>query len=79
MNKERIQKLINELNIVSEKYTDNEFNVAVYIYCRCGIFTFNNYINEDNLEMIENEIKQQESIFNGELNYKVTRILERED
>ncbi len=79
MARERIEKLINELDNISEKYTDNEFNIAVYIYCRCGIFKFNNYINEDDLEMIEKEIKQQESIFNEDLNYKVTRILEHED
>lgn len=79
MARERIEKLINELDNISEKHTDNEFNIAVYIYCRCGIFTFNNYINENDLEMIENEIKQHESIFNEDLNYKVTRILERED
>ena len=44
MDREKIEKIINELDKISQKNYNDDFILALYVYVRFGIFEFNNYI-----------------------------------
>lgn len=75
MEKKKIQNIIRKLNDISTKYTDNEMIIAIYIWIRYGINTFNNYIDEAKLNKIFEEIKNYTTIFDEQLNYNIDKIL----
>lgn len=75
MDREKIEHIINEFNDISDKYTDQEFIVAVYLYIRQGLFNFKYYIDETDIEKISKAIKDKESLFDEDLNYKTDKIL----
>lgn len=79
MNRENIEKLILDINSIAEKHTNDEFNVAMYIYMRIGMFNFINYINETELEQIDKEIQKHETLFNENLNYEIDKIVDEEE
>ncbi len=75
MEKKKIQNIIRELNDISTKYTNNEIIIAIYIWIRYGTTTFNNYIDETELNKIFEEIKNYTTIFDEQLNYNIDKIL----
>lgn len=75
MEKKKIQNIIRELNDISTKYTNNEIIIAIYIWIRYGTTTFNNYIDETELNKIFEEIKNNITIFDEQLNYRIDKIL----
>ena len=79
MDRVRIKEIINKLDDISQKYTDEEFNLGVYIYVRYGIFEFNNYICDDELEEINKILKRHCTMFNEEINDDVSFILEDDE
>ena len=79
MDRARIEKIINEIDNISQKNFDNEFNLAVYIYVRYGLFEFNNYICDDELEKINQVLKRHSTIFDEDINDEVKMILNRDD
>lgn len=78
MNKEIIGRLIADIHSIAEKHTVNEFNVAMYIYTRLGMFTFVNYVDDTDLEKINDEFKKHHTLFDEELNYQIDRILNKD-
>lgn len=78
MEKKKIQNIIRELNDISTKYTNNEIIIAIYIWIRYGTTTFNNYIDETELNKIFEEIKNYTTIFDEQLNYNIDKILNKE-
>lgn len=79
MNKEKLIELIKTIEQTSKKFTDDEFNIAMYLYIRYGNFTLKNYIDSSDLEKINKELKQRHTLFDEELNYKVDRILNNKE
>lgn len=79
MDRKRIEKIINELDNISQKNFDDEFNLAIYIYVRYGLFEFNNYICDDELEKINQVLKQHSTIFDEDINDNVQMILNRDE
>ena len=75
MDRTRIEEIINELDNISEKNYDNDFILAIYIYIRYGLFQFNNYICNDELEEINKILKQRCTIFDEDINNEVQKIL----
>ena len=75
MDRVRIEKIINELDNILQKNCDDNFNLAVYIYVRYGIHHFKYYINDDELEKINEVLKIYDSLFNEELNDEIRLIL----
>lgn len=75
MERKRIEKIINKLDDIYQTSYDDEFNVALYIYVRYGLFEFNNYICDNELEEINKILKRHSTIFDGEINDEVSMIL----
>ena len=75
MDRTRIEEIINELDNISEKNYDNDFILAIYIYIRYGLFQFNNYICNDELEEINKILKQRCTIIDEDINDRVRIIL----
>lgn len=75
MDRKRIEKIINEIDNVYEKYNDDEFNLAFYIYCKYGLHHFKYYINDDELEEINKILKRYSTLFNEDLNDDIRLIL----
>lgn len=75
MERKRIEKIITKLDDIWETTYDDEFNVALYIYVRYGLFEFNNYICDDELEEIKKILKRHNTIFDDEINDEVSLIL----
>lgn len=75
MNRERIEKIITELDDISKKYCDDDFNLAVYIYIRYGLHHFNNYISNDELVEINKILRRSCTLFNEDINDEVAEIL----
>lgn len=75
MERKRIEKIINKLDDIYQTSYDDEFNVALYIYVRYGLFEFNNYICDDELKEISKILKRHSTIFDGEINDEVSMIL----
>lgn len=75
MDRSKIEKIISELDNISQKNYDDNFNLAVYIYVRYGLHQFNNYICDDELEEINKVLKRYSTLFNEDLNDEVRLIL----
>lgn len=75
MDRIKIKKIINELDNISEKNFDDDFNLAVYLYIRYGLYEFNNYICDDELEEINKILKRNDTLFNEDINDEVRLIL----
>mgnify|MGYP005765363659 CR=1 FL=1 len=75
MERKRIEKIINKLDDIYQTSYDDEFNVALYVFVRYGLFEFNNYICDDELEEISKILKRHSTIFDGEINDEVSMIL----
>ena len=76
---DRVVKIVDELNDLSDKFSDNELRVASYLLIRYGTTTCKYYIDDSDLEEIYKEIKNRETIFDENLNYKVDKILNNSD
>lgn len=75
MDRKRIEKIINDLDNISQKNYNDDFTLAIYIYVRYGLFEFNNYICDDELKEISKILKRHSTIFDGEINDEVSMIL----
>lgn len=75
INRNKIGKIINELDNISQKYNDDDFNLAVYLYARLGKFEFDNYISNDELIEINKILKKHNTVFNEDINEEITMIL----
>ena len=72
---DRVIKIVDELNELSDKFSDDELRIVIYLLIRYGTTTCKYYIDDSDLEKICKEIKDRETIFDEELNYKVDKIL----
>lgn len=75
MDRNKIEKIINEIDNVYEKYNDDEFNLAFYIYVRLGKFEFENYICDDELIEMNKILKRHNTLFDEEINEEVATVL----
>ena len=75
MERKRIETIINKLYEIWQTSYDDDFNVALYIYVRYGLFEFNNYICDNELEEIKKILKRHNTIFDDEINDEVSLIL----
>lgn len=75
MERKRIETIINKLDDIWQTSYDGEFNVALYIYVRYGLFEFNNYICDAEIEEIKKILKRHNTIFDYEINDEVSMIL----
>ena len=75
MDRNKIEKIINEIDNVYEKYNDDEFNLAFYIYVRYGLHHFKYYINDDELGEINKILKRYSTLFDEDLNDNIRLIL----
>ena len=76
---DRVIKIVDELNDLSDKFSDDELRVASYRLIRYGTSTCKYYIDYSDLEKICKEIKDRETIFDEELNYNIDKILNSSD
>ena len=79
MERKRIENIMNKLKDISDVSYDDEFNVAVYIFVRYGLFEFNNYICDDELEQINKVLKRSDTMFNEDVNDEVRMILKDDE
>ena len=75
MERKRIEKIINKLDDIYQTSYDDEFNVALYVFVRYGLFEFNNYICNNEINEINKILKRHSTIFNDEVNDEVSLIL----
>ena len=75
MDRRRIEKIMNELDNISEKNFDDDFNLAVYLYIRYGLHHFKYYINDNELEEINKVLKRHSTLFDEDINDEVRMIL----
>ena len=75
MERKRIEIIIKKLDDIWQTSYDDEFDVALYIYVRYGLFGFNNYICDNELEEIKKILKRHSTIFDDEINDEVSMIL----
>lgn len=75
MNRVKIENIINELDNISQKNYDDDFNLAVYLYIRYGLHQFNNYICDDELIEIRKLLKRHSTLFDEDINDEVRMIL----
>lgn len=78
MSKERTNKIIMQLNNLSNEFNNIDIIVASYIFIRYGINTFNNEINDKKINKIYEEINKRRTLFDAELNYKIDKVLNEE-
>lgn len=79
MDRSKIEKLINELDNIYEKYTDDTFNLAMYLHIRYGLHHFKYYINDDELNEINKILKRHSTLFDEDINDEVRLILNADD
>lgn len=79
MDRKRIENIMNKLKDISDVSYDDEFNVAVYIFVRYGLFEFNNYICNDELEEINKVLKRHSTMFDEDVNDEVRMILKDDE
>ena len=79
MDRKRIENIMNKLKDISDVSYDDEFNVAVYIFVRYGLFEFNNYICDDELEQINKVLKRSDTMFSEDVNDEVRMILKDDE
>lgn len=75
MDRKRIEKIINEIDNISQKNYDDDFNLAFYIYVRLGKFEFENYICDDELIEMNKILKRHNTLFDEEINEEVATVL----
>lgn len=75
MDEERIKEVMNHIENISNKCTNDEFNIAIYLYVRYGKSIFDNYIDSEDLDKINQELKRHTTLFDEELNYNIDKIL----
>lgn len=63
MNKKKIEKLINEINKVSQEYTENEFDLVIYMFYRFGKKEIKEVLEKEDLEEIYNTTKDTKIYF----------------
>lgn len=76
MDRVKIENIINKLDDISQRNYDDDFNLAVYLYIRYGIFKFKNYICDDELEEINRVLKHHSTMFDENINDEVIDILD---
>lgn len=79
MDRTKIEKIMNEIDNISQKNNDDDFNLAFYIYVKLGKFEFDNYICDDELEEINKILKRHSTLFDEEINDEVGLILNNEE
>ena len=79
MDRKRIENIMNKLKDISDVSYDDEFDVATYIFLRYGLFEFNNYICDDELEKINKVLKRHSTMFNEDVNDEVRMILKDDE
>lgn len=79
MDRVKIEKIINEMDNISKRYNDDDFNLAMYIYIRYGLHHFKYYINDDELEEINKVLKRHCTLFDEDLNDDVSFILNEDE
>ena len=79
MDRKRIENIMNKLKDISDVFYDDEFNLATYIFLRYGLFEFNNYICDDELEQINKVLKRSDTMFNEDVNDEVRMILKNDE
>lgn len=72
---ERIVKIIEGLDELSDKFSDNEVIIACYLSTRYGTHTCKYYIDNTDLEKIHKEISKSGTLFDEDLNYRIDKIL----
>lgn len=75
MERNKIETIINKLDDIAEICDNDSFYLALYIYIKYGLFQFNNYICDNELEEINKVIKQHSTIFDEDINEQVSMIL----
>lgn len=75
MDRSKIEKIINEIDNISQKNCDDDFNLAMYLYVRYGLHHFKYYIDDNELEEINKVLKRYDSLFNEDLNDDIRLIL----
>ena len=75
MERDKIEKVINKLHNIAETSNDDDFNLALYIYVRYGIFEFYNYFCDNELQQINHLLNRYPTIFNEDINDEVSIIL----
>ena len=75
MNRNKIEKIINEIDNISQKNCDDDFNLAMYLYVRYGLHHFKYYIDDNELEEINKVLKRYDSLFNEDLNDDIRLVL----
>lgn len=75
MDIERIIKIIEELDDLSNKFSDNEVIIACYLSIRYGTHTCKYYIDNTDLDKIHKEISKRRTLFDKNLNYRIDKIL----
>lgn len=63
MNKKKIEKLVNEINKVSQEYTENEFDLVIYMFYRFGKKEIKEVLEKEDLEEIYNTTKDTKIYF----------------
>ncbi len=75
MVRKRVKSLIKLLENFETVFKNDELIIAIYIYYRYGLKTFNKEISGKKLNKIYDEIKKKETIFREDMNYKIDKIL----
>lgn len=79
MDRKKIENIINELDNISQKNSDENFNLAMYLYVRYGLHHFKYYINDDELEEINKILKRHCTLFDEDINDEVRLVLNDEE
>lgn len=75
MDRNKIEKIINEIDNISQKNYDDDFNLAMYLYVRYGLHHFKYYIDDNELEEINKVLKRHSTLFDEDINDEVRLIL----
>ena len=75
MVRKRVKSLIKLLENFETVFKNDELIIAIYIYYRYGLKTFNKEISGKKLNKIYDEIKKKETIFREDMNYEIDKIL----
>lgn len=75
MDRAKIDKIMNEIDNISQRNYDDDFTLAFYIYFRLGKSNFENYVCDDELEEINKVLKRHSTLFDEDINDEVRMIL----
>ena len=79
MDNQRIIKIVEVLDELSNKFSTDEVLIASYIAIRYGTYTCKYYIDDTDLDKINKEISKCGSLFDETLNYRIDKILNNND